>query len=524
MAMVTAMARSPARRRTVAEVCGDQKANTAWGVTRSLAVAMGLVSVPSLAGNWSLEPSVSVTETITNNAELKQGKQKSESITELSPGIRLKGEGDRVKLNFDYRRQKYLYAEDSSRNKNTNSLGTNGWVELLNDWMFLDFDAVIAQQDISAFGGSPTSNANVNSNRTETANYRVSPYMRGVFGGFAAYQLRYRESLTRAKSAQVPDVDTGEWSAGLSGLGGGSLTWSLDSGGQQIKYENGRKTDSEYARLVLGYQPMTQLKLSLFGGVERNDYASEKKESTSTPGVGVEWNPTERTRLASSWQKRFFGDSTSVSLSHRTPLSTWQISNSRDISVVPNQFTTGDIGTFYDMYFKLFATIEPDPIKRETLVNNFLALNGIPPKGVIKGGFLTSRISVQQRREVSVALLGASNTVTFSASQSESRGLLAGANLPDDFSNNERIKQKSYAMQWAHQISPLSSLTAMLMHQQSQGIGATPLETTTDGLSLLFTTQLSPLTRAVLSLRRTLVDGTSNYAESALTGTLSHQF
>ncbi|WP_158228934.1 TIGR03016 family PEP-CTERM system-associated outer membrane protein [Chitinimonas sp. BJB300] len=493
-------------------------------VSKSLVAAIAVGSVSTQAGNWALEPSVSVTETVTNNAELKQTNQKRESITELSPGIRLRGEGDRVKLNFDFRLQKYLYAQDSSRNKGTKSLGTNGLVELLDNWLFVDFDAIIAQQDISAFGGSPTSDANVNANRTETANYRVSPYMRGQLGGWAAYQLRYRESLARADSPQVADVNTGEWSAGLSSISGGSFSWSLDGGGQQVKYKNGRSTQSEYIRALLGYQPISQLKLSVFGGVERNDYASQEKERTSTPGVGFEWNPTERTRLASSRQKRFFGNSTNVSFSHRTPLSVWQISNSKDISVVPNQFTIGKVSSTYDMYFQLFASIEPDPIKRAVLVNRFLVASGISPTGVVNGGFLTSRITVQHRRDVSVGLLGASNSITFSASQTESRGLLAGANLPDDLSNNELIKQQSYAMQWSHQLSPLSSLSAMLMHQQSKGIGATPIETTTDGLSLLFSTQLSPLTRALLSMRRTLVDGASNYAESALTGTLSHQF
>jgi uncharacterized protein (PEP-CTERM system associated) len=331
--------------------------------------------------------------------------------------------------------------------------------------------------------------------------------------------------LTKADSAQVADIDNGTWSAGLSGLPAPSgLGWGLDGNGQTIEYENGRRSRSESARLLLSYQFDPQFKLAVFAGKERNNHASPQMQSNDTPGASLEWSPSSRTQITASWQRRFFGDGSSFSFSHRSALTAWRLSSSKDISVVPNQFGEVTLGSFFDLYFNLFASQEPDPIKRAVLVRNFLLLNGIPPNGTVSAGFLASRISVQRQHQGSVAILGANNSLTLSASQSDSRGLLAASNLSDDFDSVDQVRQQSLSLNWAHRFSPLSSLSLMLVRQRSQGSGATSLETTTDGLNLLFSTQLSPFTRASLGFRRSVVEGASDYAENALTGTVSHQF
>lgn len=492
---------------------------------RAARLLLALLAVPSMAGVWEMQPSVSLSETISDNASLQSGDSKNEAITELSPGIRLRGTGDRLSVNLDYRLQRHIYARESEKNKTRHALGANASLEAIENWLFVDANATISQQDISAFGGSPLGDNSSNPNRTETANYRLSPYVRGQLGGWAAYQLKYTQSLTKADSAQVADIDNGTWSAGLSGLPAPSgLGWGLDGNGQTIEYENGRRSRSESARLLLSYQFDPQFKLAVFAGKERNNHASPQMQSNDTPGASLEWSPSSRTQITASWQRRFFGDGSSFSFSHRSALTAWRLSSSKDISVVPNQFGEVTLGSFFDLYFNLFASQEPDPIKRAVLVRNFLLLNGIPPNGTVSAGFLASRISVQRQHQGSVAILGANNSLTLSASQSDSRGLLAASNLSDDFDSVDQVRQQSLSLNWAHRFSPLSSLSLMLVRQRSQGSGATSLETTTDGLNLLFSTQLSPFTRASLGFRRSVVEGASDYAENALTGTVSHQF
>ena len=496
-----------------------------------LGVAMSCIASSVSAGDWKITPRISVNETATDNVALSSSNKKSDLVTDITPGISIDGSGGRAKLRFDYQMHNLIYAQDSSRNQLQNSLNALGTLEALENWFFIDASGTISQQSVSAFGGSSASTAvstNDNSNTTETSTYRISPYFRGALGNVADYQLRYNLSTTHSKSALSNDSTTKELVASLKGVTSlANLGWSLDASSQTISYDTGRDNENDRLRGVLTYQIDPQFRVSLIGGREANNYQSLSKEAHTTKGVGFDWSPTERTQISVSRENRFFGNSNSFSFAHRTEGSAWKYSESKDATVQTNQ-QSSTLGTNYDLLFSLYSSAIPDPVLRAGFVNALLSANGIPPNGLIQGGFLSNGVTLQHRRELSFALLGARNTVTFSASQSQSESLSQGAGtgfyLGAGFSNAQSIRQRTASINWSHKLTGLSSLTGSYAHMNSRGTGTSSLETTQQMFNVNFMTQLGPKTNAGLGVRRVVVDGSTSYTENALTGVLSHQF
>jgi len=489
---------------------------------------MGCVTLPVIAGEWKITPTIVVNETATDNVALSNTQKDSDLISDINPGIHIEGSGGRSKLRFDYQLHNLFYAQDSSRNSTQNSLNALGTLEALENWLFIEASGVISQQSISAFGGATSTsvNTNTNSNTTETSTYRLSPYIRGTLGSFADYQLRYNLSTTSTKSAAAYDSDSNELVGSLKGVTAlANLGWSLDASSQSIKFGNGRSNEADRLRGVLTYQIDPQYRFSLIGGREANDYLSSSKQSYTTKGAGFEWAPTDRTLLSLSRENRFFGNSNNFSFSHRTAGTAWKFSESKDASVLPTQQSSVGLGTYYDLAYSICSSL-PET-ERGACVTSLLG--GIPPSTQLPGGFLTSGVTLQHRREMSFALLGSRNTVTFAASQSESQNLSEGAGtgllVGEDFSRAQNIRQRIASINWSHKLTALSSLTGMFSRMNSTGTGgSSALETTQQTLNLNFTTQLGPKTNAGIGARRVIVDGTTNYSENALTGVLSHQF
>ena len=75
-----------------------------------------------------------------------------------------------------------------------------------------------------------------------------------------------------------------------------------------------------------------------------------------------------------------------------------------------------------------------------------------------------------------------------------------------------------------HKLTAMSSLVGSYALMNSKGSGTSSLQTDQQMFNLNFTTQLGPKTNAGIGARRVVVDGSTNYTENAVTGTLSHQF
>ncbi|MBU1363405.1 MAG: TIGR03016 family PEP-CTERM system-associated outer membrane protein [Gammaproteobacteria bacterium] len=487
---------------------------------------------------FSITPRISLTETWSDNLAVSRSQNNKESgfLTQLSPGIRIDAKTARLKTYFDYALVGNFYSASSVNSRTQNSLNTFGTFEAISNWLFLDFSGRIAQQAISAFGPQSPSSGSYNTNSTETSNYRLSPYIRGHLAGLVDYSLRYTWSTTQSNASALSNVDLSDWAGQLrGGTPFQSLKWSVDASQQTADYSSGRATDAERLYATATYSVVPQFRISLSGGQESNNYASLNKESHPTHGYGFDWNPTERTQISAFKERRFFGDGHRYSLSHRFPLSSIRYSDSKDVSVLPNQFTSVGLGTVFDLFQQIcsqqLSSSYTDPNQLEQAANTCAATlvsqAGISPDTLVTSSFLSSRATVQRRQQLALALQGTRNTLTVLFNRNESRSVLAAAATNDDFNLNNinNIRQRGVSVTLSHRLSGLSNLNLTASRQESTGTGNATLKSTTTLYQANLTTKLGAKATGGISVRHSEFESTTSpYTENALVGTLSIVF
>jgi uncharacterized protein (PEP-CTERM system associated) len=472
----------------------------------------------------SIVPRVSVTETLTDNVRLSSANKQSDLVTEISPGIRINIEGARLKGYFDYALNGIFSVKNSSPSRTQNALTTFATLEAVDNWAFVDFSGSISQQAVSAFGTPLNSNTSINANQTEVSSYRISPYVRGRLADLAKYEARYSRSGTSSNAAAASDVTTDDGVVRISGDSAfRKLGWSADASRQRVDFNAGRPTEADRLNLGLSYAITPQLSVSANGGRENNNYTSFNKQSSGTSGFGVNWSPSETTRLSASRDHRSFGETHSVSLERRTARTVWRFTDSKDVSSTPNQTGIGSLGSVSDLLFSQFASIEPDPALRARLVDAFLQANGISPNAVAISSFLTSALSLLRRQDLSFALLGVRDTITFLASRSETRRLDRVSTVIDDLSASSVVHQRGFSVNYAHRLTPDYSLGVLASQQNTSG--ATNLQDIRlRSLNASVTGKVGKQTALSVGLRHVVSSGARQYNESAVLGSLIVQF
>ena len=496
--------------------------NTALAQADSVATPEGGVSSSLLI----FEPSVSLTQTFSSNGGLKSVNVQAEQTTQATVGIHAASNRGLLRGFFDYSLSAQAYAQGGSDNSRQQSLNASGTLTAIENRAFVDLSGVISQQAVSAFGTQSIDGGVANGNLSETATFRISPYVQGELGSGLAYQARYSLASTRSAQAASSNSLSKDLALGLTGGAGGSrISWSLDATRQRVEFTEGRSTDSDRLRASVTAAINPQLSLTAIGSTESSNLNSATKESRSLGGWGANWAPSELTRL--SWQRenRPFGSSHSLSFEHRTGRTVWRLTDSRDLSTGSGQSATPSLGSVYDLYFAQFAALEPDPVKRAQRVNEFLQANGLSPTAVAEPtGYLTSSLSVQRNQSLSVALLGVRDTITLLASRSEGSRVdtLAGSN--DDFSSSPVVRQVGLSVNYSHRLTPQTSLSMSLSGQQSSGASSAQ-DTSLYALLANVSTQVGLRTSANLGLRRVVFQSNdAPYDETAITCSISMRF
>lgn len=485
-----------------------------------------------------IKPRIKLGETWSDNVDVGRTRNRKTSglITEVSPGIHIDTHTARLRAYLDYSLIGLYYTEPSGYSRTQNALNTFGTFEAISNWFYLDFSALIAQQAISAFGTQTPTSSYRNSNTTETGNYRLSPYIRGRMGSEVEYLLRYNWSTTQASANNVSDIDLSEWSGQV---GGGTafrnLRWSVNASQQTTQYSLGRKTEAERLYATATYQIAPQFRVSISGGQESNNYASLDKVTHNTSGYGFDWNPTERTQLSMFKERRFFGDGHRINFNHRFPLSTITFTDTRDVSVLPNQFASVGVGTMHDLFAQICSTQlannsiysgNPALLAQDVAncANLLLGVAGVPANMQVTSSFLTSRATVQRRQQLAFAMQGTRNILTLLVNRSESESILASPVINDDFARNNTtgVRQTGFSINLSHRLSEQSSLNVLASRQNSDAAGNSSLRTSTTMYQANFISKLGPKTSATLGVRRSEFESPTNpYTENAVLGSVS---
>jgi len=483
-----------------------------------------------------IKPRIKFTETWTDNVSIVRANNGKESgfITELAPGVNINAKTARLKAKLDYTLLGQYYSTPSGFSRTQNSLNSFGTLEAVEQWLFVDFSGVIAQQAKSAFGPQSPSSASLNKNLTETATFRLSPYIRGQFAGLVEYSLRYNRATTQASAATVSDIDLSEWTGQIRGSTPfQSLRWSLDASQQTAEYSLGRKTDAERLYATATYLVVPQFSVSVSGGTESNNYASANSESHTTHGYGFDWTPTERTKISAFKDRRFFGDGHRFNFTHRFTRSSISYSDTKDVAVLNQSASVGLGATNFEFFYQLCTQsladldLSPEQLQQECTArtNFFLNLSQLPANSEATASFLTSRATLQRRQQLTFAIQGVRNTLTMLLNRSEIQSLFVANGLPDDFNLNTNIRQRGLSVNLSHRLTGLTSLNVLASRQESVSTSGSALKLTTTMYQANLTSSLGPKTTGGLSIRRTESDSTiSPYTENALIGTLSVNF
>jgi uncharacterized protein (PEP-CTERM system associated) len=291
------------------------------------------------------------------------------------------------------------------------------------------------------------------------------------------------------------------------------LGWGLEFDRVDTKFTRQDPFLTQIARARALWRPDPQWELSATGGYEDNQYPFEDFAG-ATYGVGGRWHPNELTSVEGRWEHRFFGASYLVSFDHRRPLSVWSFRASRDITSYPQQLANlGAGGDVNSLLNTLFASRLPDPVARQTFVDQFIRQRGLPPTLGGPISLFSQQITLQESLEASLGLLGARNSVLMRAFRlrSEPIGGEAGIAFAGVLASQIDNTQTGVNAVWTHLLTPLYTLGTTAAWARTVANDVSGERSTQGTLQVVISARLSLLTSAYVGARYQRI--TSNFQD-----------
>lgn len=531
---------------------GKSSRASALGV--SLAIG-ALAAGPAAGATYSVRSSIGLTETYSDNINLAAaGAKRSAWVTQILPNISINSTGGgRVKLNLTAGLDGAAYAGDgrSGAGSRTNlNLGADAKVEAVENFLFVDARAQVTQAGTSVVGARSFDNIHTAGNRAEVRTFSVSPYVRGMFRGNVAYELRHNFLTSDSDAQQLRSTRTSEWllSVGQSNAFG-PLGWGFNHSTRKTNLSARNAADTSSSVVSLTYAISPQLRVLVRGGRESNNFAS--RQDFTTRGVGFDWLPSERTSISGSRDERFFGSSYSLAFNHRMPMSAFSLSASRSISTaaslllgnVPVALSAGQLAALgpnpsaaarrqvlleaFPPALAGFIGSASDAATAQLLQNIFASML-LGTNFLVSTPFLTDRILISQGVQASFALRGVRNNVVLLASRSRTGSATSsGAGFTDDLQalGANAINANMFGVTFSHSLSPLTSLSVSATQTRTSADSAAANRSRHRLLNFGMTSALGARTSGSLNLRRADFDSTTtDYQENALIGTLNYAF
>jgi len=282
------------------------------------------------AADWQFVPSVSLTQTYTDNVFLTDGNEQGDFITSVIPSISVRGTGRRLNINADYNHERRKFLDNGELDNGTNNLQGNVTTELVRDHLFVNGFASMFPSLVSNNGLINNRNRSRQdrvdqldtSNRANVVTYGISPRWVQRFGSFATFEARtaFSDISTGTGANGVGGGANQEWSAALNSdrrFGRSSWGVSYTSRTNETELEN---QTAEFSNLTgtFGYQVNRIFRATSTVGYEDNSFQAnaENQQSGLTWTLGGVLTPTPRTRLAGNFGNRVFGSTKSFSFTH----------------------------------------------------------------------------------------------------------------------------------------------------------------------------------------------------------------
>ena len=301
-------------------------------------MSLGLaIANASNAAEWTTSAGVAPGVTYTDNVCLSADNEKGEWVAEVTPDLAVQADGRRANLDMTGSVNVNSLTDSKLEDLGCNARGFGenrkqfaprllgrADAELLEDWLYLDANARIEQNEASPFIKGGGDRLDTTGNTNTMYRYRLSPYVQRRFKDEALLNLRYTWDQQYNTENVVGDSTQQSWQ-GLFGSvpGTSALTWGLQGDYSKVNYDNRRdvqKTDNELksARFNLGYQLNRIWQVNGYYGEEWNDFVSRNDDIDGIIwDAGIRWTPNARTTVEAGTGHRFFGDAPRFSVNHR---------------------------------------------------------------------------------------------------------------------------------------------------------------------------------------------------------------
>lgn len=487
----------------------------------SLGMIAGMLAVGLAAAQGSgFTPTFGASTTYIDTRGRQTGEADRQFITQISPGLTWSRRHGRVQGSLDYRLNARFYSKQDEADDRQNALSASIRAEAIEDWLFVDGRASVAQGAISPFGQPVNGGLGVNDNATEVRTYSLSPYLRGKAFGAAVYEARWTAARTRGARQTGSNSDTDTSLISLASATGARFGWSVQATHQEVDFGSGANSANDRVNAQLNMAVNAELRLGLSGGRESTDVIGGLRRSYNNWGWTAQWTPTPRTDLSVASERRYFGNSHNLRFTHRMRRSTWVYTDTRGASSGGDGIGAGQPVSLYSLYFSFFEAQEPDPLLRDQLVRAFLQANGLDPTALASGGFLTSAITLQRRQNLAFAIQGVRTSISLQAYRGETQALQAAGSLQD----RSPVRQSGHTASISYRLTPSSSISLFGSRQRTASSGFQP-ETSTRSANLAWSATLGPHVSTSVALRHTDFDSPSNPTrESAATASLNVRF
>jgi uncharacterized protein (PEP-CTERM system associated) len=501
-----------------------------------LALAALLLSNEAWA-DWKITPSIQLRETYSDNAGNQPDEQTHGSfISEAAPSLNVSGTTSRLKFNASAEFRRFAYSNDDLPNVRNGDrrYQATGSAIAVKEWLYLDASATGARQAVSAFGPLPT-NAYTANNGTDIRTWSISPYLRHQFGSTATLTTRYsRDSVEGGTGSGFGNsLSSTESFDVVSGPRFPDLGWNVHYSHQDLSAQRTGSTTTDNSLAGLQYRATSHLSLTSTVGYDKYEYRalSEKTRGRSW-SAGFIWQPSARTRVATSFGRRYFGKTGSFDASYRTAHSVWTLTYADIITTSRQQFLLPAAVDTSAMLDKLFASAYPDPVLRQQIVQAYMAQAGLPPTLMSAVPYLSNRYMRNKRLQGNATFRGARSTLLFTVFKERMNALSLQQEdstlLPSQLSAlNENTDQVGASANFDYRLSSRTSAHATLY-----GVNIESLRTARTNdirqLSVGLSSRFDTKTTGSLDLRhskgRAGVFDNRDYHENAIVATLSVQY
>jgi len=487
------------------------------------------------AAAWLVKPSLETRVTYSDNVTLTpDGERHGDFITEYRPRVIVKGVGRRLKLNADYTLNSLFFMRNDQNNNIQHQLFSTLNAELVDDLLYIDGRASIAQANINPFGPLINDSSQASANRAEVRTLSMSPYLRYRFGRLATGELRYGRDIFSSSNNELQNTTSDRASLNLAnGSEFSSLGWGVQANEQRSTFGNSGQSNTSVYSGNLSYAVTPSFKLTASGGHEKYSYGTTRDISEGPMwAAGFEWRPSPRTTLIASAGHRFYGSAYGLDASYRARRSIWSVSYKEEVTTTQSQFQLDGTPNTANFIDGLFRTTIPDAAARQDAVDAFIRDTGLPR--TINGpvNSFTNRFFLQKSLLASVALNGVKNTVVLSAFNTDrvAQGGVPANTLPvkgpRSLLDADDSLQRGVNALWRYRLS--SNLNANLSAAVSR-VTSDSLDRidTNKSVRLALTHQFSRQLKGTLEMRRLQTDSTvpvANTRENALTASFIADF